>query len=187
MSSATPAGDRWLESIRELIRDEVSAALPYSGVYDYQVITPSDGKTVNALPVDGTRGLPPVSGVPIRTGIAGGSCAPQAGTHVAIGFLDQNPTKPFVFGVFDSTGALMVQIDALTTSIGPNGIVLLGGGAAPLATAPWAFAIETALTTLGAAFEGLGGVLAPLVAIGTALVSQVDSAPPAATTKTTAT
>jgi hypothetical protein len=113
MSNTTPDADRWLASIREIIRQEVAARLPYSGVFDYQVVF-SNGSTVDALPVDTSRGLPPVQGIPIRTGIAGASCEPTPGSHLAIGFLDQNPTKPYVLGVFDSTGALSVTLNTST-------------------------------------------------------------------------
>jgi hypothetical protein len=114
--NSTPEGDRWLASIREIVRQEVAALLPYSGLFEYQVIA-SNGLTVDALPVDTTRGLPPVQGIPIRTGLAGATCQPTPGAHLAIGFLDQNPVKPYVLGVFDSTGALQVTLNTSSGTV----------------------------------------------------------------------
>jgi len=108
--NTTPPTDRWLGSIRELVRQEVAATVPYAGLKEY-VVTASNGSTVDAVPADPTRGLPPVTGIPILSGIPGAKVTPAVGSHLAIGFLDFNPAKPFVLGAFDGKVATLVTFN----------------------------------------------------------------------------
>jgi hypothetical protein len=113
--NSTPAVDAWLESIREIVRQEVRTALAFSGLCDYRVVaSPGAGgaNTIDAVPVDQTAGLPPVQGVACRTGLPGGTVQVAPNAHVALAFLDQNPSKPFFVGAFDSTGALQIALNA---------------------------------------------------------------------------
>jgi hypothetical protein len=86
--------DRWIEDIREMIRQEVAASLPYAHTYEYVVIA-TDAVTIDALPVDQSRGLPPVTGLQLTAGLGALACE---GSHIGIGFYDGNPGKPFLAG-----------------------------------------------------------------------------------------
>lgn len=118
--------DRILADFRALSR----AATPeLAALYEYDyIVQSSDGNTVDALPFDRTAGLPPISGVPIRTGIPGAKVTPKPGTRLAIGFLDADYTRFVVSGVYDSSQALEVTFDALAVNLGPTparqGVVL---------------------------------------------------------------
>jgi hypothetical protein len=114
------ASEPWIESIRELIRQEIAGSVPYAQTYDY-VVTATTGSTIDALPSDPTRGAPPLTGVPFRCGVPGGSATLTPGTHVGITFLDGNPGKPVLSGAIDSTGAVMVAINAATVSLAGGG------------------------------------------------------------------
>jgi hypothetical protein len=118
--NTTPPTDRWLGSIRELVRQEVAATVPYAGLKEY-VVTASNGSTVDAVPADPTRGLPPVTGIPILSGIPGAKVTPAVGSHLAIGFLDFNPAKPFVLGAFDGKVATLVTFNGGTAPIARQG------------------------------------------------------------------
>jgi hypothetical protein len=120
MSAGTPFDDRWIESVREIVRQEVAAQAPYAGVYDY-VVTASNGSTCDAVPADTSRGLPPVTGIPILSGIPGAKVTPANGSRVGIGFLDCNPTKPFVWGLFDSRVATLVSFAGGTSPVARQG------------------------------------------------------------------
>jgi hypothetical protein len=142
--AVTVPADAYLESIREIIRSEVRATLAYAVTSEYQVVA-TDGTTIDAFPVDPTSGLPPVTSVPILTGIAGGSCTPTPGTHVGIGFLDANPAKPRLVGIFDTTTGAAASITDLQVNIGVmpvDGVVLQTALAAQLS------ALSTLLTTI---------------------------------------
>lgn len=177
MSNSTSPADRWLAAIREIVRQEVASTLKYSGIYEYQVIA-SSNNTVDGLPVDGSKGLPPVQGIQIRAGLPGTSCQLQLGAHVAIGFLDQNPAKPYVFGIFDSTGALTITVTSLSIALGDS-------GAAPLAHASWISAIVTALFSFAGALSS-SVTLANVIASGNALGIALNAVVPSPTTKVTA-
>lgn len=88
------SNDRWLEDLRELIRQEVSASLPYAPLYEYQVVVAAGGQ-VSALPVDSSTGAPPLTGLQVAGGV--GTLNANGG-KILIGFRDGNPAKPFLAG-----------------------------------------------------------------------------------------
>lgn len=88
------SSDGWLDAIRELIRQEVAASLPYAQVYEYQVAVAAGGQ-VSALPVDPSHGAPPISGLQVSGGV--GTLNANGG-KVLVGFLDGNPGKPYLAG-----------------------------------------------------------------------------------------
>jgi hypothetical protein len=119
MSAIPPTNqDRLLAAIRDLIRAEFPNLI-YSGTFEYSV-QDTDGTTVDAVPTDSTIGLPPLTKVPLRTGLAGGTCKPKIGSLLAVGFLNSDPTRPRVFGVFDRSTAQSVKLstDTLTVDAG---------------------------------------------------------------------
>jgi hypothetical protein len=173
MTSAT--NDRWIEDIRELIRQEVSASVPYAQSYEY-VVTASSGTSIGALPVDPTRGVPPLTSVPYRSGVPGGSATLTPGTHVCIGFLDGNPGKPALLGVFDGTAPL-------TETIGVSGTLTLGdASAAPLVHASWMTNLVIVLETFAAALS-TSVTLANVIASGGTLGTGLSAMTPSPTTK----
>ena len=174
------SSDDWLDTIREMVRQEMAASLPFAQVYDYVVTRGS--ATVDALPADPTRGVPGVTGVPYRSGTPGGSATLAPGTHVGIGFLDGNPGKPVLMGAIDGTAPI-------TESIGVTATLQLGDQSAqPLTPAAWSAALLTALTTFATAMAAL--TTPPLTPIGTAgdiLETALGALGPIATTKVLAT
>lgn len=184
--------DRWIEDIRQIIRQELANSLVYARVWEYVVVS-SDGTNVDLFPVDPSAPIPPLKGIPIRTGIAGGSCTPAPGTHLAVGFLDANAGKPRVFGVFDGTLPTQEAIDATALlKLGPSvAVVQIAGGATPIVPTPWATGLATALAATAASLTAFGvgppTPLTPLGAIGTALTMALGELPAPATTKTVAT
>lgn len=170
----TPAADAWLEAIRELVRAEVRTALSFSGLCEYRVVTsPGAGgdNTIDAVPVDQQAGLPPVQGVSVRTGLPGGTVQVAQNALVALAFLDQNPSKPFFVGAFDSTGALVISIDVNLIKLGAN----------PTTFAALASKVDACMTaikthvhsgvTTGAGSSGPSPTLTSLPATGSAVVA----------------
>ena len=178
---STPASDRYAESLRELVRAEIASQLPFAFVWEYQVIaaTPT---TIDATPVQAGAPVPPLTGIPTLTGIAGGSCTPVPGTHVGIGFLDGNPGKPRLLAVFDGTPPLVSELDVST-------ILTLGDQSAmPLAHAQWVVALTASLQTLAAGLAALTTPpLTPVGAVGTAFTSALAAVVPSPTLKVVAT
>lgn len=100
----------------------------YSGVYEYRVVTPA-GKRVNLQAVRVSMGLPDLERVPVRAGVAGSDVTLIPGSRVLLSFIDQSPTRPFVFAFEDAEGAgflpLVQHIDAQVA-------VRLGAGLRPV-------------------------------------------------------
>jgi len=138
----TPADDKWMAAIREIVRQEVAAALPYSALYDYTVLPTSANGKIDATPADASRGLPLLQGYPYRTGLPGAAASPAPGTAIAVGFLDANPAKPYILGHFDQTGALNITFNT-------------GNGTAEHITT--IEGVCAMLVQLGTATAGLGG------------------------------
>jgi hypothetical protein len=125
MSNATPETDRWLASMREIVRQELARRL--LGEYDY-VVASANGTTIDATPADPQdTGAPNISGLSVWMGVPGGSCQPAEGSHITVVFLDGNRTKPRVRG-YDGTLGVSVTIADATVNLGPTparqGVVL---------------------------------------------------------------
>lgn len=95
--------DRMLQPIRDVIRNELPR-LTYLGCYQYTVIG-SAGDTVSCAPLNPAIGLPSIVRIPVRSGVAGMRSIPRTGTRLAVGFLDSDPTLPFVVGGMDLPGS----------------------------------------------------------------------------------
>lgn len=91
--------DRMTASLRELILSEIPQ-LHFLGVYSYVVIE-SDGQMVTGRPANSGLGIPPLVKIPLRAGVAGMRCKPKPGTLLAVGFLDSDPTQPYISGGFE--------------------------------------------------------------------------------------
>ncbi|MGA7122810.1 MAG: hypothetical protein WBY94_22105 [Polyangiaceae bacterium] len=170
------ASEPWIESIRELIRQEIAGSVPYAMTYDY-VVTATTGSTIDALPADPTRGAPPLTGVPFRCGVPGGSATLTPGTHVGIAFLDGNPGKPVLAGAIDSTTAQIVGVSGVQVNIGAaptDGIVLQTSLAAQLSALANRLAADEALSaTMAAQFAAAIG---PMASLGPAAMAPLTAA-----------
>jgi hypothetical protein len=151
MSNATPEIDRWVASMREIVRQENARFL--WGVYDYVVQNangPAD--TVDCTPADPSTGAPSISGLVIWTGLPGSSCTPAIGSHLAIVFLDGNRAKPRVIS-FDATSPIPGQTPPpiVIGSQEPSPPVPLPGAAARVGDAAGPFLVTTgsSLISLG--------------------------------------
>ena len=102
--------DRIIASLKAIIRGELPR-LTFLGVYEYAVQrVAANGSTLDASPTNTTLGLPGLQGVTLRNGVAGTVCRPAAGSLVAIGFLNGDPTRPFVHGGFDGSNAQSITL-----------------------------------------------------------------------------
>jgi len=122
-----PPTDRLIDDIRALIREEIET-FTFTGVYEYAVQA-TDGTTVDAQPTSTSLPLPSLRKVPLRTGIPGTSVSPSSGSLLAVGFLNGDPTRPIVFGVFDGTTAQSVAFqngNLPAARGGSNGPIPLG-------------------------------------------------------------
>lgn len=173
MTSAT--NDRWIENVRQMIRDELAASMAYARIWEYSVVASAPG-TVDAFPVDSTAPVPPVTQVPVRFGLGGGSITVSPGTHLAIGFLDANPAKPYVAGGFDGTAPLIEGISVETA------LQLGDSSAVPLTKASWTTGLITALDTFASALS-TSVTLANVIASGATLASALAAVPASPTVK----
>lgn len=110
--------DRLMASIRAIIRAELPQ-LTYAGVYEY-LVQATDGTTVDASPADTSIPLPSITKVQMRPGIAGGVSKPAIGSKCLIGFINADPTRPYVIG-YDSNTAQDVKIQASSIELAPSG------------------------------------------------------------------
>lgn len=88
------SNDRWFEEIRQMIRDELAASMAYARIWEYQVVD-TDGIEIQALPVDQTAPVPPLTGLQLSGGLG---ALPALGSRIAVGFLDADPAKPVLLG-----------------------------------------------------------------------------------------
>ena len=135
--------DRLLAAWRALVRAELPT-LTYCAIYEY-VVQAADGKHVDAAPSDTTISLPPLSKVAIGTGLPGTTCQPTVGSRLAVGFLNADPSRPIVVGVFDSS------TDALTP------IIKIAGPLPTQAVARVGDAVGPFLVTTGSSKVSVGG------------------------------
>lgn len=105
--------DRLLESFRAIVRAE-DPNRTYRGVFEYAVQA-TDGNTIDASPTDTTIPLPALAKVPIR----GQSITPTVGARAIVGFINADPTRPYV---------LSIDPPHVNETHAPSGVLALGGG-----------------------------------------------------------
>lgn len=105
-------------------------------------------------------------------------------TEVLVHFIEGDPGQPVVLGISPAGLPLELDLDAsVAVSIGHTApIVELAGGAAPLATAPWAVALQAALVVFATGVNP-----GNLAAKGALLLTALGLLPSPSTTKVTAT
>ncbi len=107
---------RLTASIRALIL-ELFPNTHFYGVYRYAVTACDyDAQTIDALPASARPGLPALAAIPIRSPI---KVDVQPDTTVAIGFLDGDPTQPYVVTLDQATVLSRAKIRA-------EGVIELG-------------------------------------------------------------
>ena len=171
----TGTTDRLLGALRAIIDSRV-AGLRFYGRYEYRISNPS-ATTIDASPVDSTRGLPDLQNVPIVSDSIA-TYVPPVGGLCRIQFVNGTQTRP---------ECVWTQGTAKQAAI--------AGGASALTVAPWSEALSATLVGLASALSNCGTppppsavvLAATLVAAGGALATSLGALPPPATTETTAT
>ncbi len=148
----------------------------FRSVWEYRVVTLS-GKRLNLQPVQVSTGMPSLSNVPFRPGVAGCDVAAQLGSRVLVGFVNEDPARPYVSAFEDPDGEGFVPT---TLDLTAGGMV---GGEHVMTTEATALLIYNVLVAWCAAAGGgplLAAVLQPLImpAIITAITAQSTPAPP---------
>jgi len=172
--------DRILRGFRALAR---SATPELAALYRYDYVVASVdtvANTLSAMPYDRTAKLPPLSGIPIRTGIPGATVNPAPGTRFEVGFLDADFTKYVVMGGYDATQAVAAALNALAVNLGPapkagqQGVVLAQLLAIQLTN------LSLALQAIQAALDNLVQATPGMPAIATASTTPLNAAVDAA-------
>lgn len=106
---------------REALRRLVASLFPeirYSGLFEFRVVT-QQGERLNLQPVRAALGLPDLSGVPVRPGMAGLRATVLPGSLVLVAFADRDPSRPGVVA-HDATDAPGWMPLALELGEGPT-------------------------------------------------------------------
>jgi hypothetical protein len=113
-----------LDSMRRII-DQLDPNRAFRGVTEYRVVTAS-GKRLNLQAVLASSGMPDLPLVPVRPGVPGADCSAAAlGSRVLVGFVNSDPSRPYVAGFEDADGAGFLPT-SLTLLGGTAGIVRVG-------------------------------------------------------------
>lgn len=108
--------DRAVEAIRAIV-DQLDPFRKFRGVTEYRVVTQA-GELLNLQPVLSSLGMPDLPRVPVRPGVSGCRSDVKLGSAVLVGFVNSDPSRPYVAGFEDADGAgfipLLTEIDATT-------------------------------------------------------------------------
>lgn len=178
--NAFSPAEAYLAATRAVVRQEMAAWQP--GCFEYVVVTSYPNGTADLMPNDPTRGLPPVSGVQVWSGLPGGTVQPAVGSHLSLVMLDTRQSKPVVLGAFDTTTATMIQVAANVIQLTAPVIQAGDSSAEPLAKAEWVSALVSALVEFATALS-TSVTLANVIASGTTLGTALAALTPAPTTK----
>ncbi len=128
----------------------LTAELRYAGIFDYRVIY-RRGYRIDLQPGLSSGGMPALSAVRVRPGVAGARSEPQIGSLVSVAFLDRSPARPVVCG-FDDEGS---EFFAPTTTTIDAGEIRLGAQAEHATSAEaLAVTLDALCTAIGAAIPG---------------------------------
>jgi hypothetical protein len=183
MTQSVP--DRMRDSLGR-INSALNPAQVFALQWEYSVISASPGPPVTidcaAVDAETSAHLPPqLVGLTLWPGPSGFVAVPTPGSLVRVGFVNGDPSKPFVAGLDPNGTPILVMGFADVIQLGDQ-------SAAPLTPSTWADGLVVALTTFAASLTAAGvGPLSPLAAVGTALTTALGVLPPSATTKTLAT
>ena len=122
----------WGDAPKNPLRDIVRQLLPdyafRGGPYEYRVVT-REGERVNLQPVRSSVGMPDLRRVTVRPGVPGVRADVALGARVLVGFVDNDPARPFVaaFEDADGDGFAPERLD-LSSEDEPNVTVLESAG-----------------------------------------------------------
>lgn len=125
---STSTNSRRLDAWRTLL-DQLDPNRAFRATWEYRLVTKS-GNRVNLQPVLTSSGMPDLSNVKIRPGLAGSKSSLALGCVVLVTFVNGSPNKPQVTSVEDADGGGFLP---LTTSIDAQTTVNLGGASSPVA------------------------------------------------------
>ncbi len=174
---------RRLAAFRAIL-DQLDPGRAFRGMWEYRVVT-QDGERLNLQAVRVSTGMPDLRRVPVRPGVSGCKAMVTLGSRVLVGFIDEDPGRPFVAAFEDAEGEGFVP---LTLDFLAGGMV---GGEHLMTTEATTLLLYNTLVALMAAAGGgplLAAVLQPLIgaAITTALTAQAAPAPPGLAAQTVA-
>lgn len=127
-----------LESLRALIH-QLDPDRSFRGVTEYRVDT-LNGSRVNLQPVRVSSGMPELKNVPVRPGVAGCEATLALAARVLVGFVDSDPSRPFVCAAEDADGEGFLPT-----------VLKLGGGSDFVALSS---SVGSQLSTLKSAISG---------------------------------
>jgi hypothetical protein len=176
------ASDR-LQSALRGVNQALNPRQVFAMTWEYTVIdaTPGPPTKIDCQVVDGETSahLPQqLTQLVLWPGPSGIVAVPQPGSIVRIGFVNGDPTKPFVAGLDPNGTPLMVMgFVELTMQLGD-------ASAQPLAQAQWITELTTALTALASGLAALTTPpLTPVGTVGTAFGTALGAVIPAPTIK----
>lgn len=115
--------DRIRGALERLARAALSSA-PFAHVYEYRVIQMAVGGYLDLQPTDTSLGLPVLTRVLPRPGVAGSSSTPVPGSIVLVGFVNGSPARPYVaaWAAPGDPGAvpLVAALDGTSVRLGPG-------------------------------------------------------------------
>lgn len=121
-------GSRELAALRKLL-EQLDPNRKFRGVTEYRVVT-QEGERLNLQPVRVSAGMPDLQRVSVRPGISGAKAKVMLGSRVIVGFVDADPSRPYVAQFEDADGngftPLLLEINAST-------FVKLADGVRPMA------------------------------------------------------
>jgi hypothetical protein len=138
---ASAASTRRLSAIAKIV-EALFPNLKYSGAYEFRVVGQT-GDRLDLQPARVATGMPELSGVPVRPGMAGLRANVTLGEHVLVVFADADPSRPQVIAheapdepgwmpltlELGGPGALGVARTTDAVVAGPFGGTIVGGSA----------------------------------------------------------
>lgn len=103
-------GDRFWQSLERLVR-AITAPTLYHGVYEYRV-TGGSGGYLDLSPQNRSLGLPTLRNVPVRVGAMGARGTPASDAGVLVGFVNGDPSRPFVHSFEGEWGSASVPTES---------------------------------------------------------------------------
>jgi hypothetical protein len=121
--ATSASSSRALDAFRAIL-DQIDPNRAFRGVTEYRVVT-TTGKRLNLQAVRASSGMPDLLRVPARPGVSGCEADVALGSRVLVGFVDSDPSRPYVAGFEDADGAGFVPT-TITFAQGTAGIARLG-------------------------------------------------------------
>jgi len=142
-------GDRMVQAFVRIVRAVIRPFI-YMGKFEYRVTGGGSGY-LDLRPANPSLGLPVLGNVPMRFGIMGGRGDPAVNSSVLVGFVNFDPTRPYVDGFEGEWGS--ASIPTLTEIFGT--LVRLGDGTAQKIA--FADAVVTELGKIGTTLGSISG------------------------------